>query len=95
VDLITKVSKKRNRSREGPIDTMRFGDPVKLFPTRGVDQSRVEFSTKQYLLRVMVNESIQPPVVVTAYRTSKISKYWAQYDARLRIDNRVRLSRGP
>jgi hypothetical protein len=43
-------------------------------------------------LRVMVNESIQPPVVVTAYRTSKISKYWAQYDARLRIDNRVRLS---
>jgi len=24
----------------------------------------------------MVNETVDPPVVVTAYRTSKISKYW-------------------
>jgi hypothetical protein len=31
---------------------------------------------KTYLLRVMVNETVDPAVVVTAYRTSKIKKYW-------------------
>lgn len=39
-------------------------------------QSQVEINGKQYLLRVMVNETIQPAKVVTAYRTSKIAKYW-------------------
>lgn len=39
-------------------------------------QSRVEISGKQYLLRAMVNEALNPPVVVTVYRSSKISKYW-------------------
>ncbi len=39
-------------------------------------QSRVEINGKQYLLRVMVNETIQPAKVVTAYRTGKIAKYW-------------------
>jgi hypothetical protein len=36
----------------------------------------VEIGAKRYLLRVMVNETVNPPVVVTAYRTSKITKYW-------------------
>jgi hypothetical protein len=39
-------------------------------------QSRVEISEKTYLLRVMVNETMNPAVVVTVYRTSKIGKYW-------------------
>lgn len=39
-------------------------------------QSQVEISGKTYLLRVMVNETMNPAVVVTVYRTSKISKYW-------------------
>jgi uncharacterized protein DUF4258 len=39
-------------------------------------QSRVEISEKQFILRVFVDETLQPPVVVTAYRTSKIRKYW-------------------
>lgn len=39
-------------------------------------QSRVEISGKAYLVRVMVNETMNPAVVVTVYRTSKISKYW-------------------
>ncbi|CAN5280805.1 hypothetical protein BH20VER2_BH20VER2_00950 [soil metagenome] len=33
-------------------------------------------SGKQYLLRVMVNESTNPLTVVTIYRTSKVAKYW-------------------
>jgi len=41
-------------------------------------QSRVEISGKQYVLRVLVNETVQSPVVITAYRTSKIRKYWRE-----------------
>ena len=33
-------------------------------------------SSRQSLVRVMVNESVDPPVVVTVYRTNKIAKYW-------------------
>ena len=43
---------------------------------RDVLQSRVAFSDKLYLVRVFVDVDRTPPEVVTAYRTSKISKYW-------------------
>lgn len=33
---------------------------------------------KTYLLRVMVNATREPPVVVTVYRTSKIARYWRE-----------------
>jgi Domain of unknown function (DUF4258) len=39
-------------------------------------QSKVEINQKTYLVRVMVNETVDPPKVVTVYRTSKINKYW-------------------
>ena len=39
-------------------------------------QSCVDIDGKQYLLRVMVNESVDLPIVVTVYRTNKIAKYW-------------------
>ena len=39
-------------------------------------QSKIDIKGKTFLLRVMVNEDASPPVVVTAYRTSKIDKYW-------------------
>ena len=39
-------------------------------------QSQVNINQKAYLVRVMVNETVSPPTVVTVYRTSKISKYW-------------------
>jgi len=41
-------------------------------------QSQVEIEGKRYLLRAMVNETVTPHVVVTVYRTSKISKYWRE-----------------
>jgi len=41
-------------------------------------QSRVNIGGKQYLMRVMVNDAVQPSVVVTVYRTSKIRKYWKE-----------------
>lgn len=33
---------------------------------------------KDYLVRVIVNDTIDPAKVITVYRTSKISKYWRQ-----------------
>lgn len=45
---------------------------------REVYQSRIESGEppKIYLLRVFLDVDLNPPEVVTAYRTSKIKKYW-------------------
>lgn len=41
-------------------------------------QSQVNFGGgKLFLLRVIVAATAEPPVVITVYRTSKISKYWS------------------
>jgi len=42
---------------------------------RKVFQSRVVAAGKAYLVRLVVEDWRQPPVVVTVYRTSKIEKY--------------------
>ena len=45
---------------------------------RWIHQSRLRFEDgKIYLPRVVVDENNEPPVIVTAYRTSKIEKYWS------------------
>ncbi|MCL5736215.1 MAG: DUF4258 domain-containing protein [Actinobacteria bacterium] len=33
---------------------------------------------RAFLLRVIVDDTIQPAVVVAAYRTSKVEKYWRE-----------------
>ncbi|MEA3225965.1 MAG: DUF4258 domain-containing protein [Planctomycetota bacterium] len=45
---------------------------------RSVYQSRIEAGKppQKYLLRVFVDVDREPPEIVTAYRTSKITKYW-------------------
>ena len=53
--------------------------PGRIVPEHGgimCYQSRTTHAGKPRLLRVMVNEAAEPMVVVTIYRTSKISKYW-------------------
>ena len=45
-------------------------------PGRAVLQSLVEIDATQYLVRVIVDLDQVPVRVITAYRTSKISKYW-------------------
>lgn len=47
-----------------------------VHPGRDVLQSRVQFADGLYLLRVFVDVDCMPARVVTAYRTSKIAKYW-------------------
>ena len=42
-------------------------------------QSRSDFGVgKIYLVRVIVDDTVSPAVVVTVYRTSKIKKYWRE-----------------
>ncbi|MBI3992504.1 MAG: DUF4258 domain-containing protein [Candidatus Lambdaproteobacteria bacterium] len=42
-------------------------------------QSQVEFEGgKLYLLRAIVFDGVDPALVVTAYRTSRIRKYWRE-----------------
>jgi hypothetical protein len=45
-------------------------------PGRDVLQSRREMEGRTYLIRVFVDVDRSPAEVVTAYRTSKIDKYW-------------------
>jgi hypothetical protein len=41
-------------------------------------QSKSDIGGKMFLLRVIVDDSVDPAVVVTAYRTTKIEKYWGK-----------------
>ena len=53
--------------------------PDQIVPERGVVkayQSKRVISGKMFLVRVMVDDTIDPAVVVTAYRTTKIDRYW-------------------
>lgn len=45
---------------------------------RKVFQSRIVAEGKTYLVRLVVEDWHQPPVIVTVYRTSKIEKYWSK-----------------
>lgn len=46
-------------------------------PGRELLQSRFAQDGKTYLIRVFVDVDREPPAVVTAYRTSKVGKYWS------------------
>jgi hypothetical protein len=54
--------------------------PQQVVPTpdgKKAYQSQVDFGGgRRFLVRVIVAEDVDPPLVVTVYRTSKISKYW-------------------
>ena len=49
---------------------------VEVRAGRVVLQSRVQESGSEYLVRVFVDIDRNPAEVVTAYRTSKVLKYW-------------------
>jgi len=46
---------------------------------REVFQSRKWIKRKRYLIRVIVKVDRKPAEVVTAYKTSKINKYWREF----------------
>ena len=40
-------------------------------------QSKVDFGdSRTFLVRVIVDDTVEPAIVVTVYRTTKINKYW-------------------
>jgi Domain of unknown function (DUF4258) len=48
-------------------------------PPKKAYQSQLDFGGgRMFLLRVIVDDTVNPAIVVTVYRTSKISKYWRQ-----------------
>lgn len=52
---------------------------VSGYNNRKVYQSRLDFGDgKEYLLRLIVESDREPIEVITAYRTSKINKYWGK-----------------
>lgn len=52
------------------------GQRVHVRRGREVLQSRITLEGGTYLVRVFVDVDREPAEVVTAYRTSKIEKYW-------------------
>jgi hypothetical protein len=58
-----------------------LAEPEPKMPGHGkiwCDQWRLTRAEKPYLLRAMVDETQQPPIVVTVYRTSTLDTYSSQ-----------------
>ena len=73
--------KRRGLSEELVLSVLKNPEQhVVLRPGRDMLQSRVQMDSpaRMYLIRVFVDVDRNPPEVVTAYRTSKVSKYWRQ-----------------
>jgi hypothetical protein len=70
----------KRRSIPGKILDMILNDPQQIVPERGnlkAYPSVVDFGDdKQFLMRAIVDDTLEPAIVVTVYRISKISKYW-------------------
>jgi len=70
----------RRRLDEGVVREV-LAEPEQRLPVRpgrDVLQSRREGGGATYLIRVFVDVDRSPAEVVSAYRTSKIDKYWRQ-----------------
>jgi hypothetical protein len=52
------------------------GQRLDVRPGRVVVQSKTQQDGTEYLLRVFVDIDRNPAEIVTAYRTSKVTKYW-------------------
>jgi hypothetical protein len=56
---------------ENPQQTLQQDEEISIY------QSQIDFGTgKLYLLRVFINITLDPAIVVTVYRTSQIKKHW-------------------
>jgi len=72
--------------RQIPTDLLKsvLNEPEQIVKGRAgkkIYQSRIDFGDGAiFLLRVVVAHDVEPPLVVTAYRTSRIAKYWQSED---------------
>jgi hypothetical protein len=73
------TSELRRRGLDEAMVRQVLADPeqrIVVRPGREVVHSRIEPAGRRYLVRVFVDVDRSPAEVVTAYRTSKIDKYW-------------------
>ena len=76
-DHATTELERRGLSVEGIREILNSPEQrLEVRPGRVVLQSRVQVLGSEYLVRVFVDVDRRPAEVVTAYRTSKVSKYW-------------------
>jgi hypothetical protein len=65
-----------------PFVELVLNHPQQIIPEREgrkIYQSQVDFGDgKIFLLRIIVVDDVDPVVVITIYRTSRIAKYWRQ-----------------
>jgi len=81
-DHASEESRRRQIPLEWIVSTMEA--PEQVIPganRRKVLQSRIVADGKMYLVRLVVEDWHQPPVIVTVYRTSKIEKYWRNHES--------------
>jgi len=80
---LTSHAERELPQRQIPLDLVAsvLDNPQQIVPEREdckAYQSIVDFEGKAYLLRVIVKDNVDPAIVVTAYRTSRIRKYWRE-----------------
>lgn len=86
--VLTGHSREEARRRQIPPEWIEstMTAPEQVIPgtnQRKVLQSRIVADSKTYLVRLIVEDWHQLPVIVTVYRTSKIEKYWRSHESGL------------
>ncbi len=77
IPIAAKKAEKRGIKKEIIEDTV--SHPMQIvdgYGGRRVAQSKIIMEEKEYLLRVVYEEAEDKNIVVTAYLTSQVSRYW-------------------
>ena len=79
---ITRHAKEELARRDIPMELLKsvLDNPQQIVLEkigRKAYQSKIDFGEgKIYLLRAIVQDDVRPAIVITIYKTSRISKYW-------------------
>ena len=77
IPLAERKLARRGISRDWVVETIRTPDQVvEGYGGRAVAQRRYRVRAKDMLLRVVYDETEQKYIVVTAYLTSAVTRYW-------------------
>ena len=79
-DLSSAIKDNQSRGKVGDFlkDKIQVGSKLSIVSAYFTIYAYEQLKEKDCLVRVIVNDTIDPAKVVTVYRTNKISKYWRQ-----------------
>jgi len=78
-DHATRELRRRGLDKQELDDVLKNpGQRLEVRRGRVVLQSKTQEGGTEYLLRIFVDIDRNPAEIVTAYRTSKVSKYWRE-----------------